>query len=318
MTRVMVTGATGFCGRPLVARLAAARYEVRAVVRRAPAASLPAGVEAVLQQDLASPVAWEPLLAGVDAIVHLAGMAHAGRGIAEERYDLVNRRATAELAQAAQQAGVRHFVFVSSVRAQSGPAADHALTERDAPQPSGAYGRSKLAAETAVAACGVPFTVVRPVLVYGSGLKGNLATLARLAALPVPLPFGGFTNRRSLLSIANLIDALMFVLRTPATRGETYLVADPQPIALADIVAAFRRGRGRPPGLFSLPPRLVEALARLVGGAELWDRVGGELVVDPAKLMAVGWTPSPGNLAATGKADRRRRKFDRRAPGESS
>ncbi len=311
MARVMVTGATGFCGRPLVARLAAAGYAVRAVVRRAPAPLLPAGVETVLQQDLASPVAWEPLLAGIDAIVHLAGIAHAGDGVAEERYDLVNHRATAELALAAQRAGVQHFVFVSSVRAQSGPAADHALTERDAPQPSDAYGRSKLAAEAAVAAAGVPFTILRPVLVYGGGLKGNLATLARLAALPLPLPLGGLANRRSLLSIDNLVDALMFVLRTPATQGETYLVADRQPISLADIVAAFRRGRGRRPWLFSLPPRFVEALARLVGGAELWDRLGGELVVDPAKLMAVGWRPSHGNLDGTGEGDRRRAKLGR-------
>ncbi len=149
-----------------------------------------------------------------------------------------------------------------------------------------------------LAAAGVPCTILRPVLIYGGGLKGNLATFARLAALPIPLPFGSLANRRSLLGIDNFIDALMFVLRTPATRGETYLVADPQPISLVGIVAALRRGRGRRPGLFTLPPRLVEALARLAGGAKLWDRHGGEFVVDPAKLMAAGWTPSRDTEAA--------------------
>src|SRR6201999_918869 len=103
-------------------------------------------------------------------------------------YDLVNHRATAALAAAARAAGVRHFVFASAIRAQSGPAADPALSQRDPPAPSDGYGRSKLAAERAVAAAGVPFTILRPVLIYGPGQKGNLATLARLAALPLPVP----------------------------------------------------------------------------------------------------------------------------------
>jgi nucleoside-diphosphate-sugar epimerase len=304
MTRVLVTGATGFCGRPLVARLAAAGHDVRAVARRRPSPSLPAGVEVALQPDIAGPVVWDPLLAGVDAVVHLAGIAHAGGGIAQERYDAVNHQATAVLARAAQRAGVRHFVFISSVRAQSGPAADRVLTERDDPHPSDAYGRSKLAAEAAVVAAGVPYTILRPVLIYGPGLKGNLATLARLASLPIPLPFGAFANRRSLLGIDNLVGAIMHVLQTPATRGEIYLVADPRPVTLAEIIASFRQGLGRRPGLFSLPPRLIGIAAGLVGGASLRERIGGELVVDPAKLIAAGWSPAPDTGAALTKIAR--------------
>ena len=129
--------------------------------------------------------------AGIDAVVHLAGIAHAGPGVAEERYDRVNHRATAALAVAAHDAGVSRFVFVSSIRAQTGPAAERVVSERDTPRPTDAYGRSKLAAERAVAASGVPFTILRPVLVYGPGVKGNLRALMRLAALPIPLPFGG-------------------------------------------------------------------------------------------------------------------------------
>jgi UDP-glucose 4-epimerase len=303
MTRVLLTGATGFAGRPLAARLAATRYGVRALVRHSPSPPLPDGVE-VTHGDLGEPTAWEPLLGGVDAVVHLAGIAHAGRGIAPASYDRINHQATAALARAAARAGVKHFVFVSSVRAQSGPAADHVLTERDAPQPSDPYGRSKLAAEAAVAASGVPFTILRPVLIYGPGLKGNLATLARLASWPLPLPFGAFVNRRSLLGIDNFVKAIMFVLQNPATRGEIFLVADRAPVALAEIVASFRNGLGRQPGLFSVPPRLMEAAARLVGGAALWGRVGGELVVDPAKLMAAGWSPSADTKAALMKSVR--------------
>jgi len=286
--RVLVTGATGFCGRALVAALADAGYAVRAAVRRAPAPPLRAGVELVTHEDLAGPVAWERLLAGVDAVVHLAGIAHASGRIPEERYDRINHQATAALARAAALSGVRHFIFVSSVRAQSGPTADLVLSERDVPQPSDAYGRSKLAAEAAVAAAGIPFTILRPVLIIGPALKGNLATLARLAALPLPL--GGLTNRRSLLGIESFTSAIEFILRTPATRGEIFLAADPRPVTIAEIIAMLRQGR--PPRLFALPPRLIEALARLAGGPALWERIGGELVVDPAKLMAAGWTPS--------------------------
>jgi nucleoside-diphosphate-sugar epimerase len=302
MTRVLLTGATGFVGRPLVAHLAATGYGVRAVVRRSPSPLLPAGVEVTLLGDLGGPIAWEPQLRAIDVVVHLAGIAHAGRGIAPERYDRINHQVTAALAHAAARAGVKHFVFVSSVRAQSGPAADHVLTERDDAQPSDPYGCSKLAAEAAVAASGVPFTILRPVLIYGPHLKGNLATLARLASWPIPLPFGAFANRRSLLGIDNFVGAIIFVLQNPATRGEIFLVADRAPIALAEILAAFRRGVGRAPHLFPMPLWPMEAIARLVGGAALWERIGGELVVDPAKLMAAGWSPATDTQAALMKS----------------
>ena len=302
MTRVLVTGATGFCGRPLVTRLAAAGYDVRAAVRQPPSRPLPAGVETALHADLAGAVDWAPLLAGVDAVVHLAGIAHVARGIPEDRYDRVNHRATADLAAAAQRAGVRHLVFVSSIRAQCGPAADHVLTEADTPRPCDAYGRSKLAAEAAVAAAGVPFTILRPVLIYGPDLKGNLAALARLAALPVPLPFAGFANRRSLLGVDNLVGAILFALATPATHGETYVVADPQPITLAEIVAALRPAG--PPRLFALPQGLVATAARLIGGADFWDRLNGELMAFPGKLMAAGWSPAVDTKAGLRSAGR--------------
>ncbi|HLH92652.1 MAG TPA: NAD-dependent epimerase/dehydratase family protein [Xanthobacteraceae bacterium] len=303
MTRVLVTGATGFCGRPLVAKLLDAGYAVRAAVRGTPSPPFAPAVE-IVDADLATPIDWVPLLAGVDAVVHLAAIAHARARIPDARYDAINHQATAALGQAAHAAGVQHVVFLSSVRAQSGSAADRVLTERMKPAPTDAYGRSKLAAEAALAASGVPFTILRPVLIYGPGLKGNLRALARLAALPLPLPLGGLTNRRSLLGIDNLVGAILLVLQTPTTRGETYLVADPQPITFADIVAAFRAANGRPPGLFGFPPRLIEISARVAGGSDLWDRIGGELVVYPGKLIAAGWMPARDTIAALTAAAR--------------
>jgi nucleoside-diphosphate-sugar epimerase len=289
--RVLITGATGFVGRAVVTAFATADRTVRAAVRRPPQPPFAAGVEVVQHPDLSQSFEWAPLLAGVDQIVHLAGIAHTG-GVAPELYDRVNRQATAELAAAATRAGVRHFVFVSSIRAQSGPSADHALTERDEPAPTDAYGRSKLAAEAAVRSAGVPFTILRPALFYGPGVKGNFALLLRAALSPWPLPVKDFVNRRSLLSIDNFISALNFVLSSPATIGETYVLADPGiPPRLPDLIATLRKAQGRWPLVLPLPTHYVETPLRMLRRDDVWERLGGNLRVDAGKLIAAGWRP---------------------------
>jgi len=288
--RVLVTGAAGFIGRALVADLATAGHQVRAAMRH-PADVFSRQVEVVAVSDLTRPVEWRALLKGVDTVVHLAGIAHAGPSIAEEVYDRVNRLATAELAAAAQRAGVRRLVFLSSIRAQCGPAAKHTLSERDSPQPTDAYGRSKLAAEQAVRASNVPFTILRPVLIYGPGVKGNMARLIELARTPWPLPFGLMSNRRSLLSRDNLIGAVHLALRTPETAGETYVVADPAPVSLAEIVTALRAGLGRPPRLLPVASWPLALALKATGRHETWERLGGELRADAGKLLGAGWRP---------------------------
>jgi nucleoside-diphosphate-sugar epimerase len=294
--RVLITGASGFVGRALVPALVAAGYAVRAAVRSH--ASFDGPVEIVAYGDLAKPVEWKPLLDTVDIVIHLAGLAHATRTLSDDHYDRVNRVATADLARAAAVAGVGRFIFISSIRAQTGPVAATTLTELDLPQPIDAYGRSKLAAEACVRDAGIDYTIFRPVLIYGPELKGNLATLRKVAALPVPLPFGSFRNRRSLLSIDALIRAIELAMGAPSTINETYVVADRVPIALRDIIAAFRAGRGRRSGLFPIPISLMRVALRIAGGPDLWERVGGELVVDPSKLIAAGWCPVDETRAA--------------------
>jgi UDP-glucose 4-epimerase len=300
VSRVLVTGASGFIGQALVPALLSRGHAVRAASRGKPAFASP--VEAVAHGDLrgggfGDGSAWLPLVKDVDAVVHLAGIAHTGPGVSAQDYDRVNHCATVGLAAAAATAGVGRLVFVSTIRAQTGPSSGRVLTEDDPPAPTDPYGHSKLAAEVALAQSETPFTVLRPVLVYGRGVKGNLAALARLAALPVPLPFGAFDRRRSLLGIGNLVAAIGFVLGHADTRSATYIVADPEPVSLAQIVTALRAGTGRSPGLVAVPPALMRFGLTAIGGARYWDQLAGELVVDPGKLMRAGFRPQTSTAA---------------------
>ena len=290
--RVLVTGASGFVGRALTRALANAGIKVRAAARNVSAIPSGANIEAATLPDLSRPVDWRPLLRNIDAVVHLAGIAHVSEEIADAQYDRANRLATKELALAAAMTpDIRRLIFVSSIRAQSGPTSDHTLTENDPPMPTDAYGRSKLAAETFVRGYGVPATVLRPVVIYGEEARANIAQLIKIAGLPFPLPFGAFDNQRSLLALDNMISAIRFVLDTPSTSGETYLVSDPSPVSLADMIAILRRGRGRAPNLISVPPEWIGAALRAAGKNDIWERIGSSLIADSAKLRAAGWQP---------------------------
>lgn len=302
--RILVTGASGFAGRAVTAALAKADHPVRAAAR------FPAGipsspyVEPVYLPDLVSDIDWTSLLQDVDAVVHLAGIAHAGSDILEIQYDRVNHLATETLARACAARKIR-LVFVSSIRAQTGPAADCVLTEADTPQPDDAYGRSKLAAENAVRHSGANFTILRPVVMYGHGVKGNVATLLRLADTPLPLPFAGFQNQRSLLALDNLVSSISFALSEPSTLGETYIVADETPVSLAGMIETLRRALQRDVRLFALPPAMLQTALKAIGKGGLWERIGGGLAASAAKLRAAGWRPvidTPAGLAAMAQA----------------
>ena len=290
MTRILVTGATGFIGQSLVPALAGKGFTVRAAARDPSRIARGPNIEPVAMPDLARPADWTAALDGAGHVVHLAGIAHAPGALPDDVYTRINSDAVAELASQAK-GRIGRFVLMSSVRAQAGLSSETAITEADTPEPTEIYGRTKLEAERRLAASGIDFTVLRPAVVYGPGVKGNIAALATIARTPMPLPFGGLANRRSLLSIDNLISAVAHVLQSKDTCNETYLVADATPISVADLVSAMREGLGRPPHLVKMPQGAIRRLMKSFGREADWERVCGAFEIDPSKLMATGWRP---------------------------
>jgi nucleoside-diphosphate-sugar epimerase len=288
--RILVTGSSGFIGSAVSSALAAAGHSVRAASRKPNRNASQDRLEWVELPDLENEVDWASLLEGMDIVVHLAAIAHRSHTDSGD-YARANRVATASLAQACRHHAIKRLIFMSSIGAQAGSAADHVVTELDEPWPITAYDRAKLAAEEEIRRSGVPFTILRPVIVYGPGAKANIALIMRIAALPLPLPFGAFTNQRSLLSIENLIQAITLCLDRPETLNQTFIVCDREPITLAEMLATMREAAGRPPRLIPVPPLAVRAMVIAAGRHALWDRIGRELVASSASLQKAGWSP---------------------------
>jgi nucleoside-diphosphate-sugar epimerase len=286
---IALTGATGFIGRYLLDELPRRGYRVRVLLRRPSEA--PLGATSAVIGDIATPYNMHAALRDVDAVIHSAGLAHAMSGRPEDDYRAINTEATIKLARAAERAGAKRFVFLSSIRAQSGPAARTILTEDQPPAPTDAYGRSKLEAEQGLSELGLDWAALRPVLVYGPGVKGNMAALLALAQSPWPLPLGGLKGRRSLLSLDNLAAAIDIALKAPGPLRRPFIVADPEPVTVPEIVAALRAGLGRKPGLIPVPAFALRGAAYLTGRSEAYERLAGSLVASPRALEGLGWQP---------------------------
>ncbi len=293
-----LTGATGFIGQHLLRELPKRGYRLRVLLRRP--ASVPMRTASAVIGDLARPQNMSTALEGVDAVIHSAGFAHAMSGVPEDDYRVLNTEATIGLARAARRAGAKRFVFLSSIRAQCGPTADTVQTEAVEPRPTDAYGESKLAAERGLAELDLDWVSLRAVLVYGPGVKGNMAQLMRLARSPFPLPLGSLGARRSLLALENLLAAIEAVLAAPGTLRRAFIAADPQALTVAEMIAAMRHGLGRQPNVFPLPAALLQLLLRAAGQEEIYQRLSGSLVADPSALISLGWAPplaTPAGLA---------------------
>jgi len=252
---------------------------------------LPGGCASAVIGDLAKPYNMAEALSGVDAVIHSAGIASTMSGLPEDDYRLFNTEATVKFARAAERARVKRFVFLSSIRAQSGPTADGVLTEEREPRPTDAYGRSKLAAEQGLAETRLDWVALRLALVYGPGVEGNVARLITLARSPYPLPIAGLKAEHSLLALDNLVEAVDKVLALQQPLKRPLIVADPKPLTLGAIIAAMRQGLGRRAALFYVPKPLLKSALRAAGHADGYEPLFGSLVADPSALAKLNWVP---------------------------
>jgi UDP-N-acetyl-alpha-D-quinovosamine dehydrogenase len=293
---VAVTGADGFIGTSLCATLENRGHRVARIVRRTQGC----GGDRRVVPDLADASCLEAVLSGADAVVHLAGRAHVLRETEarpEAAYQRVNVDATVRLAEAAARAGVRRFVFVSSIGVNGNQTYEAPFTESDAPAPVEPYAMSKLKAEQALRSVGqesgLEVVVVRPPIVYGPGVKGNFLKLLRLVESGVPLPVASLTNRRSLVGVANLAELLALCVERPAAAGELLLAADPEVHSTPALIEAIAKAMRRGSRLFRFPPRGLRFAARLAGVEAQFCKTCGSLEVCSERARRVlGWSPS--------------------------
>lgn len=284
MSKLLITGASGFVGNAVCTRAAAEGWDVvRAVRQCAPGATeglVPMG-------DIGSGTDWSPALAGVDCIIHLAARVHVLNETAPDalkKFRAVNVAGTRALADQAARAGVRRMVFVSTIKVHGEATNGRSLRESDVAAPEDAYARSKLEAEEALrevgARSGLEWVVVRPPLVIGPGVGGNLRRLLALVRRGIPLPFAGVRNERSLIGLENLADMLVAATTVPSVAGKSLLVADAPSISTPRLIQWMGEGMGHRARLVSIPVAVLRRAGSLLGYGPELQRLLGSLVID--------------------------------------
>lgn len=275
--KIAVTGAGGFIGNALTKMLLGEGHKVQPLSRN----------------ELS-----DPDFSGVQTVVHCAALAH--RTGAERpdaaTFDAVNHRLAIELAIKAKAAGVRRFVFVSTIYTIAG---NPLPLKPDMPlNPRDDYGRAKAKAEADLREIsGIEIVIARPVLVYGPGARANLKALIKLCNSGLPLPFGLADNRRSFVSLENVARALTFLSLAPTEKvaGRVFHLAEPQPRSTKELVTKLRTALGKPLRLVPVPPILMNVLLAAVGKSGLYDQLYGDLVADSSSLIEAGFDYLPGD-----------------------
>lgn len=275
---MLITGGTGFVGRALVKRL---------------------GDQPVCLATRAS-AGWREALVGITTVVHLAARVHIMDDTAVDplaAFRAVNVDGTLNLARQAAVAGVKRFVFVSSVKVNGEfTHVGQAFTEENAPNPQDAYGQSKHEAELGLrqiaADTDMEVVIIRPPLVYGHGVKANFAALMRAVQRGWPLPLGAVHNRRSLVALDNLVDFIVTCITLPQAANQTFLVSDGHDLSTNELVRGLARAAGMPARLLPVPVWALQAAATLLGKGDAVQRLCGNLQVDIAKARTLlGWVP---------------------------
>lgn len=298
--KVLLTGSTGFVGQALLARLAAQPALVLVAVSRRPAFGLPAGVAHAQVADIAADTAWQSILQGVQAVIHAAARVHVmsdkvADPLAEFRK--VNVDGTLNLARQAVGAGVKRFIFISSIKVNGeSTAPGKPYSAESQPAPVDPYGISKLEAELALrelaAETGMEVVIIRPPLVYGPGVKANFLSMMRWLSKGIPLPLGAIQNRRSLVALDNLVDLIATCVEHPAAANQTFMVSDGEDLSTTELMRRLSAALGRSARLLPVPQALIERAAILLGRRQLSQRLCGSLQINMDKTRErLGWTP---------------------------
>lgn len=299
MNRFLITGATGFIGRFLCSRLLAEGFSVRGTLLSSEQPSfLVNGVEPVVIDPLGSGTPWQHALAGVDTIIHLAARVHIMDDPESDpvtEFRKVNTEGTRRLACEAVRAGVKRLVFISSIKV-NGEESSQAYTEDDPAQPSDPYGISKWEAEQALRQIemetGLEVVIVRPTLVYGPGVKANFLNMMKVVSRGIPLPFASISNKRSLIYVGNLVDALATCATHLKAVGQTFLVSDGEDVSTPELIRRTASALGGSVRLLPFPPGLMRLAGKLTGREAAVTRLTGSLTVDSSKIRReLDWMP---------------------------
>ena len=303
MASILVTGANGFVGSALCRTLQVRGETLVGAVRQG------AGIGQVSIGNLDGKTDWRMALAGCDSVIHLAARVHVMSDKDEDplrAYREVNVDGTLNLARQAVQAGVRRFVFVSSVKVNGESTTTQPFRSSDVPMPCDPYGQSKMEAEQALQQLGretgLEVVIVRPPLVYGPGVKANFLNLIKLVQKGVPLPFGSISNFRSMVALDNLVDLLIVCSKHPDAPGNIFMVSDGADMGIKELVTKIANAMNKRLWLVPVPVGLMIGAAKLLGKQGVVDRLLGSLQVDIAHTQAtLAWQPVVTSQAAIDK-----------------
>ncbi|MDL1983059.1 MAG: SDR family oxidoreductase [Deltaproteobacteria bacterium] len=314
---ILITGANGFIGQALCKRMLADGYQVRGAVRgTTQMTALVSGVEGVMVGDIGPETDWSEALAGIDGVVHLAARVHVMRESSVNplaAYREVNVEGTKCLAITAANAGVKRFVYISSVKVNGERTGDKrwdqgpgvggrektkvrgqegelkgTFSEKDVPEPQDPYGISKWEAEQVLrdvaADTGLEVVILRPPLVYGPEVRGNFLRLLRIVWRGIPLPLASIKNRRSLIYIGNFVDAIVNCITNPSATGKTYLLSDGDDVSTPELIKRIAYSMRRPAILYFFPSKFIQLAAGLLGKSAIVDRLVSSLTVNISKI----------------------------------
>jgi nucleoside-diphosphate-sugar epimerase len=300
MSKILVTGATGFVGRVLCQSLVKDGHTVRAAIRSAEKLSfLSEKIEFSVVGEIGPYTDWAKPLRGVDTVIHLAARVHVMNETAVNPLDAhrrINVDGTKKLADVAVEAKVRRIIYLSTIKVNGEKTDDAPFIEEDQPHPDDPYARSKWEAEQILhhiaSEIGIGIVIIRSPLVYGPCVGGNFLRLLNWINKDIPLPLGSVRNKRSLIFVKNLVDAIIACIDHPNAEGNTFLVNDDHDISTPDLIRLIASAMGREPRLIPFSPFLLNAIGKFSGKDPEVERLIGSLCIDSSKIRKVlGWKP---------------------------